>query len=161
MLLAFGSNGRVYTVPVASLPGGRGDGQPVTTLIELESGTRLVHYFAGPPSATLLLAGSGGFGFLATVEQMTSRQRGGKAFLTLGEGEVPCAPSPATDATHIACASTERRLLTFSIDELKLMPTGGRGLTLMELNAGEALAGAAAYRRSVRVTGIGRGAKTA
>ena len=47
-LLAFGSNGRVYSVPVAALPGARGDGQPVTTLIELESGTQLTHYFAGP-----------------------------------------------------------------------------------------------------------------
>ncbi len=158
-LLAFGSNGRIYTVPVASLPGGRGDGQPVTTLIDLESGTRLVHYFAGPADAMLLLSGSGGFGFLATVEQMSSRQRGGKAFITLGAGETPCAPSLASDATHVACASAERRLLTFVIDELKPMPTGGRGLTLMDLEAGDALAGAAAYRRSVRVTGIGRAAK--
>ena len=55
-LLAFGSNGRVYSVPVALLPGARGDGQPVTTLIELESGTQLVHYFAGPAAALLLLA---------------------------------------------------------------------------------------------------------
>src|SRR5574343_1017610 len=47
-LLVFGSNGRVYSVAVASLPGARGDGQPVTTLIELESGTQLAHYFAGP-----------------------------------------------------------------------------------------------------------------
>ena len=45
-LLAFGSNGRLYSVPVASLPGARGDGQPVTTLIELESGTQLVHFLS-------------------------------------------------------------------------------------------------------------------
>jgi topoisomerase-4 subunit A len=62
-LLAFGGNGRVYSVPVAMLPGARGDGQPVTTLIELESGTKLVHYFAGPASASLLLSSSAGYGF--------------------------------------------------------------------------------------------------
>ena len=49
-LLAFGTaqkgSGRVYSVPVASLPGARGDGQPVTTLIELEAGTQIAHYFA-------------------------------------------------------------------------------------------------------------------
>ena len=175
-LLAFGSNGRIYTVPIASLPGGRGDGQPVTTLIELESGTRLLHYFAGPAAATLLVAGSGGYGFLATVEQMTSRQRGGKAFVSLNAGETPCAPSlvagaagpltgdgqpaaPLADATHVACASGERRILTFAIDELKLMPTGGRGLALIDLEPGDVLAGAAAYRRSVRITGTGRAGK--
>ena len=47
-LIAFGSNGRVYSVPVASLPGARGDGQPVTTLVDVESGSPLLHYFAGP-----------------------------------------------------------------------------------------------------------------
>ena len=47
-LLVFGNNGRVYSVAVSLLPGGRGDGQPITTLIELEAGTQIAHYFAGP-----------------------------------------------------------------------------------------------------------------
>jgi len=85
-LLAFGTalkgSGRVYSVPVAALPGARGDGQPVTTLIELEPGTQIAHYFAGPSNATLLLSSSGGYGFMATVDNMISRQKGGKAFLT-------------------------------------------------------------------------------
>ena len=89
-LLAFGSNGRVYSVPIASLPGARGDGQPVTTLIELESGTQLVHYFAGAASAQMLLSSSGGYGFIASVEHMISRQKAGKAFITVGEGESVC-----------------------------------------------------------------------
>ena len=54
--IAFGSNGRIYSVPVASLPGARGDGQPVTTLVDLESGTQLMHYVAGPANATYLLS---------------------------------------------------------------------------------------------------------
>ncbi|MBS0315968.1 MAG: DNA topoisomerase IV subunit A, partial [Proteobacteria bacterium] len=53
-LIVFGSNGRVYSVPVAQLPGARGDGQPVTTLIDLEPGTQAAHYFAGPVEASLL-----------------------------------------------------------------------------------------------------------
>ena len=86
-LLAFGNNGRVYSVPVAGLPGARGDGQPVLTLIELEAGTQLLHYFAGPSQAQLLLSGSGGYGFIAHVGDMISRQRGGKAFITCNAGE--------------------------------------------------------------------------
>ena len=78
-LLAFGSNGRVYSVAVALLPGARGDGQPVTTLLELEPGTQLRYYFAGPATATLLLSSSAGYGFLATVDNMTSRLKAGKA----------------------------------------------------------------------------------
>ena len=83
----------MYTVPVASLPGGRGDGQPVTTLIDLESGTHVQHFFAGPAGASLLLANTGGYGFIATVENMMSRQRAGKAFIDVGEGEGLCRPS--------------------------------------------------------------------
>ena len=167
-LLAFGSNGRVYSIPVAVLPGARGDGQPVTTLIELESGTHLLHYFAGPPSATLLLSSSGGYGFLATVEGMISRNKSGKAFIDLGDGETVCRPShasgstgalPVPPATHVACASTGGRILTFAISELKQMDKGGRGLMLIDLEPKDTLAGAAAYTRSVKIEGIGRGGK--
>jgi topoisomerase-4 subunit A len=176
-LLAFGTaqkgSGRVYSVPVSALPGARGDGQPVTTLIELEPGTQIAHYFAGPSNATLLLSNSGGYGFMATVDNMISRQKGGKAFLTVGEGESVCAPSHVSGsnatpqpgakvmpaATHVACASTGGRILTFEISELKLMEKGGRGLMLLDLEAKDTLAGAAAYTRSVKLTGIGRGGK--
>ncbi|MBU1360049.1 MAG: DNA topoisomerase IV subunit A, partial [Gammaproteobacteria bacterium] len=171
-LLVFGTakdkTVRVYTVPVASLPGGRGDGQPVTTLIELESGTQVAHHFAGPASASLLLANTGGFGFIASVENMMSRQRGGKAFIDVGEGEQLCRPSlvggasgtdPLPAATHVACASTGGRILTFEIAELKSLPKGGRGLTLIDLEPKDSLAGAAAYTRSITIEGIGRGGK--
>jgi topoisomerase IV subunit A len=163
-MLAFGSNGRVYTVPVSMLPGARGDGQPLTTLVDLEPGTHLLHYFAGAASAWLLLSGTGGYGFLATVENMMSRLRGGKAFISCGEGETVCRPSPANvppqaPATHVACASTAGRILTFEITELKPMSNGGRGLMLIDLDAKDTLAGAAAYTRSVKIAGIGRGGK--
>ncbi len=172
-LLAFGSNGRVYSVPVASLPGARGDGQPLTTLIELEPGTQLVHYYAGPASAWLLLATSAGYGFLAQVEHMISRQKGGKAFISCAAGDTLCRPSPAnvpapaagmdsalyTPATDVVCASSGGRILSFGIAELKPMPNGGRGLMLIDLDPKDTLAGAAAYTRSVRIEGLGRGGK--
>ena len=158
-LLAFGSQGRVYSVPVASLPGGRGDGQPITSLIELEAGTQILHYFAGASSLNLLLSSSGGYGFLATVGNLVSRQRAGKAFITCNVGETVCAPSVAEGASQVACASTGGRILTFELAELKSMATGGRGLMLLALEDKDSLAGAAAYSRSVRIDGIGRGGK--
>ena len=165
-LLAFGSNGRIYSVPVSMLPGGRGDGQPVNSLIELESGTQLLHYFAGSAQAQLLLSSTGGYGFMATVENMISRQKAGKSFVTCNADEIICKPSvvfaPGTSvsaATHVACASTGGRILTFELSELKVMTNGGRGLMLIDLEAKDALAGAAAYTRSVRIEGLGRGGK--
>ncbi len=175
-LLVFGSNGRVYSVAVSLLPGGRGDGQPVTTLIELESGTQLLYYFAGPAAATLLLSSTGAYGFMATVANMVSRQKAGKSFVTCNAGETLCKPSLVSGAqgrvitpgaaaalvapaTHVACASTGGRILTFEITELKSMATGGRGLMLLDLEAKDTLAGAASYTRSIRIDGIGRGGK--
>jgi topoisomerase-4 subunit A len=166
--IAFGSNGRIYSVPVSALHGARGDGQPVTTLVDLESGTQLLHYVAGPAGATYLLSSSGGYGFMANIEHMISRNKCGKAFITVGEGETVCRPSPASGgsgaqpfapATHVACASTGGRFLTFELSELKAMEKGGRGLMLIDLEAKDTLAGAAAYTRSVRIEGIGRGGK--
>jgi topoisomerase-4 subunit A len=167
-LIAFGSNGRVYSVPVASLPGARGDGQPVTTLVDVESGTQLVHYFAGPGTLTLLLSNSGGYGFVCCIDNLISRNKGGKAFINLAEGETLCVPSlvgggngaePLPIATHVACASAGGRILTFDITELKAMEKGGRGLMLMDLEAKDTLAGAAAYTRSISLVGLGRGGK--
>jgi topoisomerase-4 subunit A len=91
-LIVLGSNGRVYSTPVAGLPGGRGDGQPITTLIELETGTQPAHYVAGAVTQTLLLSGTGGFGLLARLGDLVSRQKGGKAFLTLEAGETLLPP---------------------------------------------------------------------
>jgi topoisomerase IV subunit A len=62
-------------------------------------------------------------------------------------------------ATHAVCASTGGRILTFEISELKTMANGGRGLMLIDLEPKDTLAGAAAYTRSVRIDGIGRGGK--
>ena len=175
-LIVFGSKGRVHSVPVASLPGARGDGQPITTLIDLEPGTQPVHYFAGAAGTTLLLSGSGGYGFLATVDDMVSRQKAGKAFVTLNEGETLCAPALASSGgmvvrlvgeegrvialpTHVCCVSAGGRILTFELSELKRQPKGGRGLLLLSLEGKDTLAGAAAYTRSVRIEGVGRGGK--
>ena len=133
-LVVLGSNGRAYSVAVAALPGGRGDGAPITTFIELESGTQPAHYLAGPGDTVLLLAGTGGFGLMARLSDLYSRQRGGKSFMSIEAGEQVLPPAlvhPVHDA--VAALALDGRLLVFARDELKLQPGGGRGLTLMDV----------------------------
>ena len=170
-LIVLGSNGRTYSLPVSALPGGRGDGQPITTLIELESGATAAHYMAGALDAGYLLSTSDGYGFVAQIQDMTSRQKAGKAFVNVAANARVNEPSPllihtATDngvqpimATHVACASVDGRVLTFELTELKHMPKGGRGLMLLDLADKDQLAGAAVYTRSVTIAGVGRGGK--
>lgn len=159
-LLVFGSNGRVYSTTVAQLPGGRGDGQPITTLVELETGTQPLHYFAASAATPLLLANTGGFGLLAQVGDMISRQKGGKSFLTLEATDKVLPPVPI-GATHnqVACLSMSGRLLVFKLDELKLQPKGGRGLTLMDVDAKDPLVSVATCANAIKALGTGRGDK--
>ncbi|MEX3974263.1 DNA topoisomerase IV subunit A [Paraburkholderia caribensis] len=148
-LIAWGSNGRVYSVAVGQLPGGRGDGVPVTSLIELESGTHLMHYYAASAEQALLLASSNGFGFIAKVGDMVSRVKAGKAFMTIDEGATPLAPMPMLpDATQVACLSGGGRLLVFGLDEMKTLSGGGRGVILMALDPNEALTQALAINNA-------------
>ncbi|HEX5373139.1 MAG TPA: DNA topoisomerase IV subunit A [Aquabacterium sp.] len=160
-LIVIGTNGRVYSVPVSALPGARGDGQPITTMIELESGTQPLHYLAGQADQTLLLANSGGFGLLAKLGDLTTRQKGGKSFLTLDDGDRVLTPVKVQPAhTQVACLSGDGRMLVFALDELKLQSNGGRGLTLMDVDAKKApLISVATVHNGVRVIGTTRGAK--
>ncbi|WP_338767027.1 DNA topoisomerase IV subunit A [Massilia sp. METH4] len=160
-LLGFGDNGRVYSVPVAALPNARGDGVPITTLVDLSGGARLLHYFAGPAATQLLMASDAGFGFITKAGDMVSRQKSGKSFLTLENGAKPLAPTVvAPEASAVAVVSEKARLLVFGIDEMKVLSNGGRGVTLMELEPKEKLVAACAItQKGVTVLGIGNASK--
>ena len=145
-LVALGSNGRVYSVAVAGLPSARGDGLPASSFIDLEAGTRLVGYFAGPANSSLLLANSAGTGFVCQLADLLSRQRAGRQFMTIEDGAEPLRPAlvdPARD-DRIACVSEEGRLLVFPANEIKYLASGGRGVILMGLEESEKLVAAVA-----------------
>ncbi|HYM47348.1 MAG TPA: DNA gyrase subunit A, partial [Burkholderiaceae bacterium] len=159
-LIAIGSNGRVYTIPVAQLPSARGDGAPATSLIDLAPDTRLIAYIAGAPSLPLLLATTNGFGFAATLADMLSRQRAGKQFISVDPGAEPLRPQPADPATDrlIACLSERGRVLVFDAAELKSLSGGGRGVTLMDLDESEKLLAALPISQEGVIIAATRGA---
>jgi len=160
-LLCIGDNGKAYSVPVNALPGARGDGVPITTLVDLSGGGRILYYFVGPADTRLLLSTSTGFGFIAKAGDMVTRLKGGKSFITLDEGAVPLPPRVVPDAAGaIACLSANGRVLVFGIDEMKVLTNGGRGVTLMELEPKETLLAAQPItQRGVNVIGTWAGDK--
>ena len=151
----------MYSVPVSALPGGRGDGQPITTLIELESGTQIAHYLAAAPAQRLVMAGSTGYGFIAQVGDLIGRQKAGKTFLALDDGEAPLLAVVPGDAValQLGVLSSQGRLLSFPLDELKHQPKGGKGLMLMDLEAKDSVLSVACFTTQLRVHGSGRGGK--
>ena len=165
VVLGFGSNGRVYTVPVSDLPGARGDGSPLTGFVNLAAGTQMVAYYAGHNDDLLLLSMKSGNGFLANVADMTTRNKAGKSFVGVdakfAPGDAPLAPAKVQEGMkQVACLSENGRLLVFSLDDLKRLPTGGKGVILMDLDKAERLQSAIAVGPTgAIISGLGRAGK--
>lgn len=140
-LVALADNGRVHTVAVADLPSARGDGQPVTALTDLEPGSRVVHMVAGAPGQHYLLGTQQGYGFRVTLENMMSRQRSGKQFISLGAEDRLLQPLPLVESdTHVALLTAKGRLLVVALSEIRLLASGGRGARLINLDKDDSLA---------------------
>ncbi len=155
------SAGRAYSVDAGGLPSARGDGAPASSLVEVQGGAKIMHCVAGKPEIKVLVASSGGYGFLCSIGDMVSNRRAGREFMSVEPGETPLAPFIYDDATgnHVVALSAEGRLLAFDIAEMRAM-SRGRGVIVMGLDKGEKLLAAAVTRlTSVTVSGIGRGGK--
>jgi topoisomerase-4 subunit A len=157
-LIALGDNGRAYSVAVANLPSARGDGQPITTMIDLASGTRIVHMIAAAADTRWLFTTQGGYGFIAQLSDMTSRQRAGKQFVTLEDGDALLRPVPVfPGAQRLALLSGKGKFLLFGLDEVKTLSGGGRGTILMGLDANDLLSQVVPIGQGgLRVTGMYR-----
>jgi topoisomerase-4 subunit A len=157
-LIAFGDNGRVYSVPVASLPSARGDGAPVTSMIDLEAGSRIEHMVAAQADSTWLLITRQGFGFVTKISDMTSRQRAGKQFVTLEPKDGLLRPVPMwAMARQVAFLSSRGRMLLIEASEIKTLASGGRGTILMGIDAPDTLAQAVPISKAgLRVNGTYR-----
>ena len=165
VMQGFGSDGRVYTVPVSELPGARGDGSPLTSYVNLAPGSQLVAYYAGQPDDLVLISTRSGNGFLANVADMTTRNKAGKSFVGI-DAKFPGGDAPLGAAKvkvgmkQVACLSETSKLLVFPLDELKRLPTGGKGLILMGLDGPEKLASAIAVGPDgATYSGAGRAGK--
>lgn len=163
-ILGFGTDGRVYTVSVSELPGARGDGSPLTSFVNLAPGSQMVAYYAGNTDDLLLISTKGGNGFLANVVDMFTRNKAGKSFVGLDQkmqGDAPLGAAKITEGMRqVACLSENGRLLAFPLDELKRLPTGGKGVILMGLDPKEFLRSAIAFGpQGASYSGLGRGGK--
>ena len=157
-LIAFGDNGRVYSVPVSGLPSARGDGAPVTSMIDLTPGSRIEHMIASAAEQQWLLTTKKGFGFSTKLTDMTSRQRAGKQFVTLETGDTLLRPArPIPGATHVALFSAKGKLLVIALDEVKTLSGGGRGTILMIIDESDALSQCVPISsQGLRATGLYR-----
>ncbi len=128
--------GRAYSIPVTHIPSGRGDGIPASSQVDIQNSAAIVTAACGPANSIWLAASNGGYGFLATMESMTGRNRAGKAFLTLEGKERPLPLISVVDPeAEVACLSSDGRGLVFPVSEIKALPKG-KGVKLFTLADG-------------------------
>ncbi|MCC7311918.1 MAG: DNA topoisomerase IV subunit A [Sulfuritalea sp.] len=157
-LIVIDGNGRSYSVKISDLPGGRGDGTPLNTMIDFQEGGKLAQALTAAPERKYLVAGSCGYGFVASVADMMARNKAGKAFLTLDKGETPLPPAPVTGDT-VAVLAQSGKLLLFPLAELKEMAKG-KGLMLIDLAKNDETVGVAVSgKETLIIVGSSRGGK--
>jgi topoisomerase-4 subunit A len=144
-LALFADNGRVYTLAGDKLPGGRGFGEPVRLLVDLDADVGIVAFMIARPLARLLVASSDGRGFVTSGEAVLAETRKGKQLVNLRPGaRVAVVREIAAGADTVAAIGENRKMLVFPLSELPELARG-QGVTLQRFRDG-GLSDAVAFR---------------
>ncbi|HEY9150454.1 MAG: DNA topoisomerase IV subunit A [Gammaproteobacteria bacterium] len=120
------STGRVYALPAHSLPSARGQGEPLTGRLNAPDGASFVGVMAGDPDDLYLIASDAGYGFVARLGDMISRNKAGKALLSVPPGAQVLSPARVQDpdSDRIAAITRDGHLLVTELAELPRMARG-------------------------------------
>ena len=159
-LYILSNTGRIYSIPVSSLPSARGEGTHVSAFVQFQDGDVPFDYICGASDIVLLFTSDAAMGFFCKMSDLAVRQRGGKSFFIL-DGAKPLPVQLSTPLTGwIAALSSSGRLVVFTTDELRALSSGGKGTTIMALQDDEKLVAAVPISpNGVVVVGKGRGGK--
>jgi topoisomerase-4 subunit A len=130
------SSGKFFTLEANKLPGGRGHGEPVRLMADMDASDEIVALFVYQPGRKLLLASSEGNGFIVAEDDCVANTRKGKQVLNVklpGEAHVCRFVGEGDD--HVACIGENRKLLIFKLDELPEM-SRGKGVRLQKYKDG-------------------------
>lgn len=133
-LLMLTTGGKVYTLGADKLPGGRGQGEPVRIMVDMEEGQDIVALFVYKPGAKRIIASSAGYGFIVPEDDLIANTRKGKQILNVSLPEearliVPC------DGDRVATIGENRKLLVFPLAQLAVM-SRGKGVRLQRYKDG-------------------------
>jgi topoisomerase-4 subunit A len=120
------SNGRSYALPAHTLPSARGQGEPLSGRLKPADGARFVGVLAGDPEAHYLLASDSGYGFVARLGDMVTRNKAGKATLSVpkGCGVMPPVAVRSLEEDWIVAVTTEGFMLVIPLGDLPQMARG-------------------------------------
>lgn len=135
------STGRAYTLDANSLPSARSQGEPITGKISLPEGATVQHVLMANMDAKILMASDSGYGFICQFEDLVSRNKAGKAVISLTENAQVLAPQyiEANENISLVAMSNVGRMLVFPITELPTL-SKGKGNKIINISAAAAKA---------------------
>ena len=133
-LLLVTTGGKVYTLGADKLPGGRGHGEPLRIIVEMENDQDILTAFVHDPSRKLVLASTAGNGFVVAENEMIANTRKGKQIMNVAMPDETKLVVPVT-GDHVAVVGENRKLLVFPLAQLPEM-TRGEGERLQRYKDG-------------------------
>ncbi len=143
-ILVFASDGRIFTIEAAKLPGGRGQGEPLRLMADIGEGEDIVAVFPYVAGTKMLVATEDGRGFVAPCDEMVGGTRKGKMLLNVDPVTKAALIVPAA-GDHVAVIGLNRKLLIFPLEQVPEMARG-KGVRLQKYRDG-GIADAKVFRR--------------
>jgi topoisomerase-4 subunit A len=134
-IILLATNGKFFTLEANALPGGRGHGEPVRLMIDLEENNDFVEMFAHEPGRRLIVAATSGHGFIVPEDEVVASTRKGKQVLNVETGAEACVCVPVGAGDCVATMGDNRKMLVFKLDEVNEMARG-KGVILQRFKEG-------------------------
>ena len=136
-LLVAVDNGRFYTLGADKLPGARGFGEPIRTMVDIEPEAQIVGVTVYKPKGQLLLAANTGRGFAAEMDELLAETRKGRGVVSTKPGvRLVVVREIAPEHDHVAVIGENRKLVIFALSEVPILAKG-QGVTLQRYKDGE------------------------
>ncbi|MEQ1528004.1 MAG: DNA topoisomerase IV subunit A [Methylococcales bacterium] len=135
------STGRAYSTSAHDLPSARTQGEPLTGRLNPPAGALFMHLLTGNADDWYVLASNAGYGFRVQLKELLSKNKAGKALITLPDGAGIIKPAPINaDSDLLAVATLQGRLLIFPVTDLPEL-ANGKGNKLIQIPAADLSSG--------------------
>jgi topoisomerase-4 subunit A len=133
-ILVVAGNGKVFTLDAQRLPGGRGHGEPIRLMADIDEGVAIAEVQPYEAGTRMLIASSDGRGFLINQDEMISATRKGRMIMNVSPGIAVCLLVRA-EGDYVACIGQNRKLLIFPLRQIPEMARG-KGVRLQRYKDG-------------------------
>jgi len=128
------TGGKFYTIGADRLPGGRGHGEPIRIIVDMENDQDIVTAFVHDPERKLLVASHGGYGFVVPEAEVAANTRKGKQVMNVKAPDEAARCLPVS-GDHVAIVGENRKMLVFPLAQIPEM-TRGKGVRLQRYKDG-------------------------